>query len=169
MAVFSDVAQRSLVDIDWVITLMVEAVNSSETSVIIYQTTQCYTTEVSHLHTCYHENLKSHQVTGGWRRPRNEGLHNLYTLLNIIRVIKSRMKGWEGYLSCMGEMTSAYIVFIVKREEKGPVGTCRHRWEHNINMDLKEMGYEGMDWIHVAQDRDQRLFLMNSVLNILVL
>jgi hypothetical protein len=64
MAVFWDVALCSLVDTDQCfrgITMM-EAITSYETSVNIYQTTQCNIPEDSHLHTRHYENLKSHQV-----------------------------------------------------------------------------------------------------------
>jgi hypothetical protein len=60
-----------------IITLMMEAVSSSETSVNIYQTTQCNIPEESHLHTNHSENLKSHL--------HNEELHNLYSSPNIRR------------------------------------------------------------------------------------
>jgi len=45
---------------------------------------------------------------GGWRRLHNEELHNLYTSLNIIRVIKSRWMRWTGHVALLGEMNSAY-------------------------------------------------------------
>jgi len=47
--------------------------------------------------------LKWDEVKGEWRRLRNEELHNLYSSPNIIRVIKSRRKGWEGHVACMGD------------------------------------------------------------------
>jgi len=43
-----------------------------------------------------------------------------------------------------------------------------HRWEDNIRMDLSEIGWEGMDWSHLAQDRDQGRPLVNTVLNLWV-
>jgi hypothetical protein len=42
-----------------------------------------------------------------------------------------------------------------KPEEKRPLGRPKHRWEDNITMDLREIGWEGVDWMHLAQDRDQ--------------
>jgi hypothetical protein len=41
----------------------------------------------------------------------------------------------------------------------------RRRWEDNIRMDLREIGWEGVDWIHLAQDRDQWWALVNTVMN----
>jgi len=54
----------------------------------------------------------------------------------------------------MGEMRNAYNVFVEKSEGKRQLGRPRHRWEDNIRMDLREIGWERMDWIHLAQDRD---------------
>jgi hypothetical protein len=41
-------------------------------------------------------------------------------------------------------------------------------WEDNIKMDLREIGWGGMDWIHLAQDRDQGKALVNMVMNLQV-
>jgi hypothetical protein len=57
---------------------------------------------------------------------------------------------------------------VVKPEGKGPLEEPRHRCENNIKMDLKEIGWEGMDWIHLTQDRDQWWALLNIVLNLCV-
>jgi hypothetical protein len=48
-------------------------------------------------------------------------------------------------------------------------GRPRHRWEDNIKMDLREIGFEGMDWAHLAQDRDRWRALVNRVMNLRVL
>jgi hypothetical protein len=50
-----------------------------------------------------------------------------------------------------------------KPEEKGPPGRPRCRWEDNIKTDLREIGWVGMDWINLAQDRDQWKALVNTV------
>jgi hypothetical protein len=47
--------------------------------------------------------LKMDEVTGGWRKLRNEELHNLYGLPSISRIIKSRRMRWAGHVACMGE------------------------------------------------------------------
>ena len=52
-----------------------------------------------------------------------------------------------------------------KPEGKRPSGRPRHRWEDNIKMDLQEVGFEGMDWIELSQDRDSWLALVNAVMN----
>jgi hypothetical protein len=49
-----------------------------------------------------------------------------------------------------------HVRFLVGNSEgKRPLGRPRHMWENNIKMDLREIGWGGMDWIDLAQDRDQ--------------
>ena len=58
-----------------------------------------------------------------------------------------------------------YRVLVGKPERKRPWGRPRRRWEDNIKMDLQEVGYEGVDWIELAQDRDRWRRLVNMVIN----
>jgi hypothetical protein len=55
---------------------------------------------------------------------------------------------------------------VGKPEGKRPLGRFRHRWEENIRMDLREIGWGGMDRIDLAQDRDQWRALVNTVMNL---
>jgi hypothetical protein len=55
---------------------------------------------------------------------------------------------------------------VGKPEEKRPLGKPRHRWEDNIRMDLGEIGWGGVDWIHLTQDRDQFWALVNIIINL---
>jgi hypothetical protein len=55
----------------------------------------------------------------------------------------------------MGQKRDAYRVLVGKPEGKRPLGGPRHRWEDNVKMDLREIGWGGMDWINLAQDREQ--------------
>ena len=55
-----------------------------------------------------------------------------------------------------------------KPDGKRPLGRLRHRCEDNIKMDLQEVGWRGMDWIDLAQDRDRWQALVNAVMNLLV-
>jgi hypothetical protein len=67
----------------------------------------------------------------------------------------------------MGKKRNAYRIFAGKPEGKRPSGRPRRRWEDNIRMDLREIGW-GMDWIDLAQDRDQWRALVNTVMNLSV-
>jgi hypothetical protein len=51
-------------------------------------------------------------------------------------------------------------------ERKRPLGRPRRRWLENINIYLREIGFDGMDWINLAQDRDQWRALVNAVVNL---
>jgi len=55
---------------------------------------------------------------------------------------------------------------VRKPEGKRPLGRPRRRWEDNIKMDLREIGWEDVDWIHLAQDRDQWRALVNTKMNL---
>jgi hypothetical protein len=72
----------------------------------------------------------------------------------IIRVIKSRRIGWAGHVAHMGEMRNALNVLVGKPGRKRPLGRSRRRWERNIRMDLREIGWDGVDWVHMPQDKD---------------
>jgi hypothetical protein len=65
-------------------------------------------------------------------------------------------------------MRSSYNIFVGKREGKRPLGRHRHEWEDNVGMDLSEIGWEGVDCMHPAQDRDQWWALVNMVVNLQV-
>jgi hypothetical protein len=52
-------------------------------------------------------------------------------------------------------MRNAYKILVGKSEGKRPLGRPRRRWKDNIRMDIKEIGWEGVDWIHLAKDRNQ--------------
>jgi hypothetical protein len=66
----------------------------------------------------------------------------------------------------MGEKGNAYRILVVKPEAKRPLGRARRMWVDNIKMDLRETGWDGMDWIDLAQDRDQWRALVNKVMNL---
>jgi hypothetical protein len=108
--------------------------------------------------------LKGDEVIGGWRKLHNEELHNLYCLSSIIRIIKSRRMRWAWNVARMGEKRTAYRILVGKLEGKRPLGRPKCRWEDNIGMGLREMGWGGMDWIDLAQDRDQWRALVNTAM-----
>jgi len=68
----------------------------------------------------------------------------------------------------MGEMRNSYRISVGRHEGKKPLGRPRHRWKDNIRMDLKEIGWEGVDWMHLVQDRDQWRALVNTIMNLRV-
>jgi hypothetical protein len=57
---------------------------------------------------------------------------------------------------------------VGKPEGKRPLVRSRHRWEDNIQMDVRETGWDGMDQIDLAQDRDRCKALVNKVMNLQV-
>jgi hypothetical protein len=88
---------------------------------------------------------KRDEVIEGWRKLHNEELHNLYCSPSIIRIIKSRRMTWAVNVARVGENMNAYRILVGKPEGKGPLGRPRRRWEDNIGMDLREIGWGGMD------------------------
>jgi hypothetical protein len=90
-------------------------------------------------------------VTGGLRKKHNEELHN-----------------FTGHVVQVGEKRNAYTTLVGKPEGKRPLGKPRRRWEDNIKMNLREVGWEGMDWIDLTQDTDQWRALVNTVMNLRV-
>jgi hypothetical protein len=111
---------------------------------------------------------KRDEVTGGWRKLHNEELHNLYSSPSIIRMIKSRRMRWAGYVARMGEKRNAYRILVGNPEGKRPLGRPRRRWVDNIKMDLREIAWDGGDWIDLAQDKDQWRALVRAVMNLRV-
>ena len=83
---------------------------------------------------------KRDQITGEWRKLHNEELRDLYTLPDIVRVVKSRGMRWAGHVARMVEGRGVHRVLVGKPEGKRPLGRPRHRWEDNIKMDLWEVG-----------------------------
>jgi hypothetical protein len=98
---------------------------------------------------------KREEVTGEWRKLHNE--------------IKSRRMRWVGYVACMGEERNVYKVFMGKPEGKRAPGRPRRRWEDEIRMDLRVIGWGSVEWIQLAQDRDRWRALVNMVMNLQVL
>jgi hypothetical protein len=71
----------------------------------------------------------------------------------MITMIKSKRMRWAGYVARMGEKRNAYSILVGKPEGKRPLG--RPRWSvDNIKTNLREIGWSGMEWIDLAQDRD---------------
>jgi hypothetical protein len=98
---------------------------------------------------------KRDEVTEEWRNLHNGELHNLYSSPDIIGQIKSRRMSWAGHVARMEEGRHVYRVLVGRPEGKRPLERPRRRWEDGIKMDLREIGWGGVEWIHLAQDRDR--------------
>jgi hypothetical protein len=68
----------------------------------------------------------------------------------------------------MGEVRGTYNILVGRPEERRPRGRPRRGWEGNIKMDLREIEFGDVDWIHLAQDRDRWRALVNTVMNLRV-
>jgi hypothetical protein len=73
-----------------------------------------------------------------------------------------------GHIARMGERRNAYRILLGNPEGKIPLGRPRRRLVDNIKIDLGEIGWDGMDLINLAQDRDQCRALVNAVMNLRV-
>jgi hypothetical protein len=68
----------------------------------------------------------------------------------------------------MGEMGNVYKILVGKTEGKRPLGRPSHGWEDNIKVDLSEIRFDGVDWINLAEDKDQWQAVVNTVMNLQV-
>jgi hypothetical protein len=66
----------------------------------------------------------------------------------------------------MGNKRNAYRILVGITEGKRPLGTPRPRWVGTIQMELREIGWGGVDWIDLAEDRDQWRILLNTVMTL---
>jgi hypothetical protein len=69
----------------------------------------------------------------------------------------------------VGEKTNVYKILVGVPKEKRLVGNTRHKWKNNIEVDVKELGWWGMDWINLAVNRDKQQAVINMVMCLLVL
>jgi hypothetical protein len=92
---------------------------------------------------------------------------DLYSLPNIVQVVKSRRMMWAGHVARMEEGRGVHRILVEKPEGKRPLGRPRRRWEENIKMDLQEVGGGG-DWMELAQNRDRWRALVNMVMSLRV-
>jgi hypothetical protein len=70
-------------------------------------------------------------------------------------MIKSRIR-WARHAARMGEKRNVYRILVGKPEGKRPLGRPKRRWVDNIKIDVREIGWDGID---LAQDRDQWMAL----------
>ena len=92
-------------------------------------------------------------MTGEWRKLNNEELNDLYSLPNIVRVLKSRRMRWARHVTRMGEDRGVHRLLVGKPERKRPLGRPRRTWGDNIKMDLQEVGGvvgTGWSWLRIG-------------------
>jgi hypothetical protein len=75
---------------------------------------------------------------------------------------------WAGHVACMGEGRGVYRVLVGRLKGKRPLGRSRCRWEDNIKLDFREIGFDGANWIQLAQDKVQWQAFVNMVMNLWV-
>jgi hypothetical protein len=98
---------------------------------------------------------KRDEVTGGLRKLHNEEL-------------QARRMRLAGHVARMGKVRGAYNILVGRPEGRKPLGRSRRKWEDNIKMDLREIGFGDVDWIYWAEDRDRLRALVNTVMNLRV-
>jgi hypothetical protein len=81
-------------------------------------------------------------------------------------MIRSRRMRREWHVARMGQKRNAYRILVGKPQGKRPLEKPRCSWADNIKMDLRETGWDGMDWIVLTQDTDQWRALVNTVMNL---
>jgi hypothetical protein len=67
--------------------------------------------------------------------------------------------------STNGAKRNEYRILLRNPEGKRPLGRPKRRWVDNIKMDLREIGWDDMDWIDLAQNRDKWRALVNTLMN----
>jgi hypothetical protein len=112
---------------------------------------------------------KRDEVTGEWRKLHSGELHNLYLSPDFIRQIKSRRMRWAGHAARMGEGRNLYRVLVRKPEGKNHLGEQGIDGRMGSKWTLGRLAGGDVEWIHLAQDRDRWLAVVNAVTNLRVL
>jgi hypothetical protein len=107
---------------------------------------------------------KRDEVTGGWRKLPNKELHSLYSMPSIIRMIKSRRMKCAGHVVQMGAKKNTDRVLMVKPDGMRPLGRPKCTRVCNMKIDLRDIGWDGIDWIDLAEDRSQCRALVNMLI-----
>jgi hypothetical protein len=105
------------------------------------------------------------EVVRGWRKVHNEEFYILYPSPSIIRTLKTRRMRLAEHVTWIKRKRNACRILVGKPEGKKPLGWSRHKWVNNIVMDLREIGWCGVDWIDLVQNGDQWRAHVNTVKN----
>jgi hypothetical protein len=89
----------------------------------------------------------------------------MYSLPNILRVVKLRRMRWAGHVAHVVKERGVHRVLMGKPEGKRPLGRPRRRREDYINVDLQDIGGGRGDWMELTQDRDGWRALVSTVKN----
>jgi hypothetical protein len=108
------------------------------------------------------------EVMGGFRELHDVELCDMHSSLSIIRIIKWRRMRWEGHVVQVGEERNLYRLLVGELEGKRPLRGPRCGWVDNIKMDLVAIGWDGVDWLGLAQDKVNRRAVVNVVVNLCV-
>jgi hypothetical protein len=76
---------------------------------------------------------------------------------------------WTGHVTGMGERGNGYRILVGKPEGKSPLGRPRRMWVNNTKINFREIGWDGIDRIDLAQDRGQWMALVNTAMNLRIL
>jgi hypothetical protein len=82
--------------------------------------------------------------------------------------LEARRMRWAGHVARVGEVRGAYNILVGRPEGRRLLGRPKRRWEDNIKMDLRGIGFGDVDLINLAQDRDRWRALVNTVMNLRV-
>jgi hypothetical protein len=111
--------------------------------------------------------MKRDEVIGGWRKLHKEEFHNVYSAPSLIIMIKTKsMMGRT--CSTHGEKTNSYTILVGNPQRRTPLVRHRRKWKDNAIIDLREIGWSGMGWVHLTQDGDHWRALVNTVMNLRV-
>jgi hypothetical protein len=89
-------------------------------------------------------------------------------MAHTLSLNKSRRMGWAGHVARMGAKRNTYRNLVGKAEGKRPLQRTRPKCADNIEMDLNEMGWDGMGMTDLAQDKDQKRAFVNTMMNLRV-
>jgi hypothetical protein len=100
---------------------------------------------------------KRHEVMTGWSKIHHKELHNLYNSPNFTRVIKLSYMSRSEHVARVGEIRNMFIILV---------GRPRYRSEGNIRLDLRELGWEVVDWFHLTYDSNQYKCVLKAVMKL---